>query len=102
MANEWQPIETAPRDGSRILCWRPGWQPVFLMWKRNDRITRSLAELKAKDRRSNYEYEWMVSHVDTYFGDCNEADDYDLAKIGEGPTHWLPLSPPSSSPAAQE
>lgn len=25
VASEWQPMDTAPKDGSRVLCWHPGW-----------------------------------------------------------------------------
>lgn len=31
--SEWQPIETAPRDGAFILVWGPGYtSPVIRMW----------------------------------------------------------------------
>ena len=74
---EWQPIETAPKDGSLVLCcWSP-WKPVaygpeqgevcLLRWKLNPRNSRE------------------------YFGDPDEWDDYELADITNQPTHWLPL-----------
>jgi hypothetical protein len=80
--NSWQPIETAPRDGSRVLCWAPGWQPCLLIWKLNNRIQYAHSQ-KA-----------MLDHAIEYFGDYDEWDDYDLALSGNGPTHWLPLPEP--------
>ena len=64
----WQPIETAPRNGTRVLCWGPEWDhPDLLIWKLNQRVT--------------------------YFGDPLEMDDYALAKPENRPTHWMPLPP---------
>lgn len=69
---KWQLIETAPKDGSRILCWAPGWEPTFLMWKENNRF----------------------DPPRQYFGDCVEYDDYALAEQDGGPTHWMPIPDP--------
>ena len=79
---EWKSIETAPKDGSRILCWAQGWRsPVFLVWKTNRRITGA------------HERGEMLDWTDSYFGDPNEMDDYDFAADCR-PTHWLPLTTP--------
>ena len=70
---EWQPIATAPRDGSPILAaWtnRTGFDQATwcrLAWKHNRRTGRD------------------------YFGDEIEMDDYELAD--DQPTHWLPIPP---------
>ena len=66
---DWQPIETAPKDGTRIPCWATGWEPTFLMWKTNSRF----------------------NPPRQYFGDCVEDDDFELAEPGGGPTHWILL-----------
>ena len=67
----WQPIETAPKDGSCIVCWAPSFDgPCFLTWKTNPRTGLS------------------------YFGDVVEQDDYELGT--DGPTHWYPIEPPPS------
>lgn len=84
----WEPIETAPKDGSIIVCWASGWKPCLLTWKTNERIS------KARQRGEN-----VGNMVDSYFGDPCEWDDYDLAKPGEGPTHWHPLAPFPYEPA---
>ena len=66
--SDWQPIETAPKDGERILlAWgidaiEIGW------WKHNGRTQRS------------------------YFAIDHEMDDYELAD--DQPTHWMPLPLP--------
>jgi hypothetical protein len=63
---EWQPIETAPKDGSIIpCCWAGGDNWFGLRWKTNRRVDQS------------------------YFGDPEEDDDYDL--IDRQPTHWFQL-----------
>lgn len=61
----WLPIESAPKDGRRILCWADGWDAIFLVWKLNKRINKS------------------------YYGNPCEDDDYEY--VGSCPTHWLPL-----------
>lgn len=69
---EWQPIETAPKDGMRILaCWRAGsivWEsPSIVRW-----------------------------HFDGWAVDCVGRG---LAKGSYSPTHWLPLpTPPKEAP----
>jgi hypothetical protein len=88
----WRPIETAPKDGTPIVCWANGWEPLFLCWKTNRRIVeaRKLDPAQVSDM------------TDSYFGDPNEMDDYDLAKPGNGPTHFMPLPPPPVPKSADE
>jgi hypothetical protein len=66
---EWQPIATAPKDGSCVLAWRADWErPVWIRWVFNHRVGR--ASWNGAD-------EWGA---------------YDLQD--EPPTHWLQLPPP--------
>jgi hypothetical protein len=77
----WRTIDSAPKDGSRIVCWAKGWDtPSLLCWKRNERI--------ANARKRGEDVEDLV---DEYFGDPWEWDDYGMARPGQGPTHWHPL-----------
>jgi hypothetical protein len=77
----WRPIdENTPRDGSLVLCcWKGSDEPCLLRWKTNDRIVRAKARGQSND-----------DLVDSYFGDPDEWDDYDLAKPANAPTHWHP------------
>jgi hypothetical protein len=62
----WHPIDTAPRDGTRVLAWRAGWEESrFVRWIFN--------------RRTQTEF----------WNDAEELDDYELEQ--EPPTHWFPL-----------
>jgi len=81
---EWQPISTAPKDGSRILCWAPDFNdPCFLVWKTNPRIVHAHGQGQSLELATSY------------FGDPNEMDDYDLAEADGGPTLWLPIPAPA-------
>lgn len=84
--SDWHPIQTAPRTGSRVLvCWEgrgPPWLPEIMIWKTNSRI------VDARER--GYD---VGPQVDSYFGDPDESDDYELADPKNFPTHWLPIPP---------
>lgn len=87
----WQPIETAPRDGTPILIWQPDADAYF--GPRNS---------------------WRNKHADPmqYFDDARWAIGYWRPWPNGGwgnrnatvvnPTHWMPLPPPPSSTTTEK
>jgi len=79
----WLPIETAPKDGTRILLFREGqqyvgrWYPVYETWG------------VAAQREPG---EWGSF---TSIGECRVGQ----VKFWDGPTHWMPLPPPPATGA---
>lgn len=83
----WLPIATAPKDGTKVMLYRPGWGiGVVGQWG---------------DPNSNDD--------DIPFGWCLEDDVYAPGALSEGfigwneesdimPTHWIPLPPEDKSP----
>lgn len=67
--SEWQPIETAPKDGSDILVW-DDFEISITFWGKTAHVPI---------------YGWI--QVD--FGDL-----YDLEPMEPQPTHWMPLPEP--------
>lgn len=64
----WQPIDTAPKDGRLVMAWREGWtNPSWVRWVFNDRTQT------------------------TFWNDSEEWDEYELES--EPPTHWIELPP---------
>jgi hypothetical protein len=62
--SEWQPIDSAPHDGTWILAVGPDWDgPVMCAWLMNDRVGRAV---------------WTF-----HGGECPDED--------RPPTHWLQL-----------
>jgi len=62
---EWQPIETAPKDGTDILVAFPknvGWLQIVRWWEKKTG------------------FQWV--------------DGYTCKRIWNSPTHWQPLPPP--------
>lgn len=80
----WQLIETAPKVWRVIPCWREGWERwIPLTWKTNPRIVAAHAAGQFSEC------------AESYFGDPDESYDYDLAILGNGPTHWFDLPEPT-------
>lgn len=72
-AVQWQPIETAPKDGTRLLLW----------WGSEVHIGRCVVAGMSRDG-----------------GDWWRSESHQVFKVAEGrPTHWMPLP---AAPAAME
>lgn len=79
-APDWQPIETAPRDGTTIL----GWFPIRLL---------------EADRRGTVHTRHDVMVI-MWRQDCPRWSGPDGGLTREPPTHWMPLPPPPSGERA--
>jgi hypothetical protein len=67
MSDAWQPIETAPRDGTRILVWWRG------------RRSQTMVRISRCTQPHGSPYVWVT--------DGTGRDTLE-------PTHWMPLPPP--------
>jgi hypothetical protein len=76
----WQPIETAPRDGSKVLLWREGWTVA------------PVARLAELHDDTGTAYGWVFDDEDLCLGVDTGAlgwrEDFDE---GSMPTHWQHL-----------
>ena len=82
-ARQWQPIETAPKDGRDLLLWETGsYVPFVGAWR--------------DGRRPGWRCD--TEHYDTDGNACV------ISKLWqEGVTHWMPLPPPiDAARSAQE
>lgn len=73
-AMTWQPIETAPRDGTEVLVW----------CSRNNEMYVCVYYKKADDDKAPSPWLYAVS-------DYYQTDPYHVVS---NPTHWMPLPPP--------
>ena len=75
----WQPIETAPRDGTEILAWRRDCRIMLVRWDAPENLL-SDSECEALGDSAGG-YDWI--YADFVQGDWLEGDMI--------PTHWMPL-----------
>ena len=83
--NEWQPIETAPKDGGEILGWREDCGILLMRWTC---VGEFLSDKEIEDgdysEESIWEQDWFCA--DFVYGLRLEGN--------EIPTHWMPLPEP--------
>lgn len=89
MRDEWQPIETAPKDGKWIQLWRGRceyfeWDPLVI------------------GRWSNMHncFVWPTDRCDPWFDQDRMESDVDCGDVYESDqfTHWMPLPTPPVQP----
>jgi hypothetical protein len=71
---EWQPIETAPRDGSNVILGHPEHKSVMGVWRLGFSFEKLFSD-------ANPVFYWAMNHEDTYGFDFE-------------PTHCMPLPDP--------
>lgn len=82
----WQPIKTAPRDGSRILIWKNPWRyPVSAKWSED--INAPYDKWGENGWQDGAYVGWLIS-------DCEEDYWYTEWEEKNAPTHWKPLPAP--------
>ena len=78
---EWQPIETAPKDGDAVLLWSDLWamtwgiQLGFYM-----------------------DGKWYCGEGEVAEDETEDLGD-DIGEVNAGPTHWMPLPDPPADEA---
>jgi hypothetical protein len=78
---QWQPIETAPKDGTRVWIYVPDFDP-------NEYVA-SFAHTDLPDDHEDYWEGWTFADEVLINHSCEEPE----------PTHWMPLpAPPSPCP----
>lgn len=80
MNMEWQPIETAPRDGTTVLVYVPG-ESLFPTAARYDTPERFEADYGDRDYMEEG-WRWSLGYPCDFHEEVLQ------------PTHWMPLPPP--------
>lgn len=99
-SGRWQPIETAPKDGSRILLY---WPATAYNLDQEASECLSIGSWKENSRlRSGQETHNDELLAPAYFSANDELDDYGMSLARHAPTHWMPLPAPPSGLADGE
>jgi hypothetical protein len=96
----WQPIETAPRDGSRVLL---SYQNAMKKWRRVIAFYAPKLSIEQDydgDGWCDYDEANDRFFLPEGWHECiDNWDDYSsVAIVGVKPTHWMPLPPPPAEP----
>lgn len=83
---QWQPIETAPKDGKKVLIVANG--VIYAAWWNSE------FENQWDEETSEYRY------VGAWTDDAVESFGYETVASYE-PTHWMPLPDPPEAPTPQ-
>ena len=85
--SEWQPIETAPKDGTHILAFAYPLAiiPLVCCWQQAPEGIRDQCK----------EWQWKWSEADDFFRD-DDLFRYWI-EMEYNPTHWMPLPPPPTT-----
>jgi len=85
----WQPIETAPKDGSYILAWGPDFGCSIVRWfdERKSGPVYGADSINAPSMQSG----WIGDNEEVF--STIEFPDGSVIK-GAQPTHWMPLPEP--------
>lgn len=85
---EWQPIETAPKDGRKVIVW-------YL--NQNNKARTVMARWLTDEEAAETDGDGVGLEAGWY--ECiDNWDDYSQVAINQGePTHWMPLPPPPSA-----
>lgn len=76
----WQPIETAPKDGTEILAWREDCGVFIARWTTCEEFCTE-QELDELDEETIFQEDWFCAD---FIQGCR-------LEGREAPTHWMPL-----------
>lgn len=82
-AGGWQPIETAPKDGTEVLCWRDDCGQFIASYTSMDAMPLTQDEIDATDEETLFAKDWFTQWPQSIRLDGIET-----------PTKWQPLPAP--------
>lgn len=79
----WRPIETAPKDGRELLCWREDCGQFIASYTSPNAFPMTQAEIDLVDEEALFTRDWFTQWPQALRLDGSET-----------PTHWMPLPAP--------
>lgn len=79
----WKPIESAPKDGTEVLCWREDCGQFIAKHTSASSFPITQAEIDALDEETLFSQDWFTQWPQAIRLDGSET-----------PTHWMPLQAP--------
>ena len=85
VSEPWQPIETAPKDGTELIGWREDCGQLLIRWTScSELMTDAEIEKSGIDEEILFVEDW-------FYADIVRSGRLEGSEI---PTHWMPLPPP--------